>query len=213
MIFSETNKEISAALAKAWGELENPKHNSSVKVKTKSGSSYTFDYTDLKGIFDAVKPIYKEHGISILQNAKSHEMNGNLMISVETVFLHESGEWVKSQPISMPSSTSMQDMGGQITYMKRYSLSALLGLATEKDDDANGASGNEYQMKSKSGNKASDSQLNFVNKLLKDKTSEKHPYQKLYEGLKARMNTDVDIENWSSQQASQAIQMLQGDKQ
>ena len=67
MIFSETNKEISAALAKSWAEIENPKHNKTVQVKTKSGGQYTFDYADLGTIFDEAKRVFKENGISILQ--------------------------------------------------------------------------------------------------------------------------------------------------
>ncbi len=205
MIFSDSNTKIAQALAKSWGELENPKHNASVSVKTKSGGQYTFDYTDLGGILDEAKRVYKENGISILQNASTKEVNGNLMISVETMLLHSSGEWVKSEPLKMPSSTSMQDMGGQITYMKRYSLSALLGIATEKDDDANGASGNEYQMTKK---KASDKQLNFVNKLLKEKVSEKYNEQQLYQLLKERIKVSTDMEDWSQQEASKAIEFL-----
>ncbi|GJM84080.1 hypothetical protein HMSSN139_65760 [Paenibacillus sp. HMSSN-139] len=69
------------------------------------------------------------------------------MISVETMLLHESGEWVKSEPLSVLASNNMQDLGGQITYMKRYSLSAISGISTEKDDDANGVSGNQVEYK------------------------------------------------------------------
>lgn len=149
MIFSEKNTQIAAALAKAWGEIQNPKHNTTVKVQTKTGGSYTFDYTDLGGIFDEAKRVYKENEISILQNAYTEESDGRLVICVETMLLHSSGEWVKSGPLRMMASPGIQDMGGQITYLKRYSLSAMLGIATEKDDDANGASGNEYQYESK----------------------------------------------------------------
>ncbi|WP_200415979.1 ERF family protein [Virgibacillus salexigens] len=210
MIFSETNTKIAPALAKAWGELETPKHNSKVKVQTKNGGSYTFDYTDLAGIFEVANKVYKENEISILQNASTKEINGNLMISVETMLLHSSGEWVKSEPLQMPSSTNMQDMGGQITYMKRYSLSALLGLATEKDDDANGASGNEYQMQKKP---ATDKQLNYVNKLLADmeKSSDKTK-DELYQVVKNRMGTKEDMENWAFEDASKAIKILTNKK-
>lgn len=210
MIFSETNKEIAPALAKAWAELENPKHNKTVQVKTKKGERYTFDYTDLGGIFDEVKGVFKDNGISILQNAYTDLIEGNLMISVETMLLHSSGEWVKSSPLKMPSSTNMQDMGGQVTYMKRYSLSALLGIATESDDDGNGALGNSYQLQDK---KASEKQLNFVNNLLEKNVSEKFSKDNLYAALKQKMKTDIEMENWTSQQASQAIKILQGDKQ
>lgn len=144
MLFSENNTEISAAVAKAWSQIETPKHNVTVKVSTKAGGSYSFDYTDLNGIFDAVRQVYKEHGVAIIQNSYTEVTQGGLLACVETMFLHASGEWVKSMPLKFPAATGMQDFGGQITYMKRYSLSAMLGIATEKDDDANGASGNTY---------------------------------------------------------------------
>lgn len=145
MIFSESNSNISAALAKAWSAIQTPKHNATVNVKTKRGGTYTFEYTDLNGILDAVRPIFINNNLSIMQNSYS-TVDGNLtMACVETIFLHESGEYVKSYPLKFPAAQSMQDFGGQITYMKRYSLAAMLGIATEKDDDANGASGNDYQ--------------------------------------------------------------------
>lgn len=208
MIFSESNKEISAALAKSWAEIENPKHNKTVQVKTKNGGQYTFDYADLGTIFDEAKRVFKENGISILQNAYTETVEGNLMIAVETMLLHSSGEWVKSQPLKMPSSMNMQDMGGQITYMKRYSLSAMLGIASESDDDANGASGNTFKLSDK---KASSKQLDYVDKLIRKHVTDKLSWQDVYNLLKERMNTTTDIEDWTAQQASQAIKILQSD--
>lgn len=147
MIFSESNQAISKALVAAWGCIETPKHNTTVKVTTRSGGNYEFSYTDLEGIFDALKTVYKENKIAVLQNPKTFFQDGHLMISVETMLLHESGEWVKSEPLSVLASNNMQDLGGQITYMKRYSLSAISGISTEKDDDANGVSGNQVEYK------------------------------------------------------------------
>lgn len=144
MIFSEQNTNVSSALAKSWADLETPKHNATVKVSTKSGGSYSFDYTDLNGIFEAARKVFKENGLSIIQNSYTEATANGLLACVETMFLHNSGEWVKSFPLKFPAAGGMQDFGGQITYMKRYSLSAMLGIATEKDDDANGASGNTY---------------------------------------------------------------------
>lgn len=147
MIFSESNQAISKALVAAWGAIETPKHNTNVTVKTKAGGTYEFSYTDLEGIFDALKAVYKENKIAVLQTPKTLFQDGSLMISVETMLLHESGEWVKSEPLSVTASSNMQDLGGQITYMKRYSLSAISGISTEKDDDANGVSGNQVEFK------------------------------------------------------------------
>ena len=149
MIFSEPNQAISKALVAAWGAIETPKHNTNVTVKTKTGGSYEFSYTDLDGIFEAIKQVYRENKIAVIQEAKTMIIDGMQFVTVETLLLHESGEWVKSEPLKAPASQSMQDMGGHITYMKRYSLSAMLGIATEKDDDANGVSGNQVEYKPK----------------------------------------------------------------
>lgn len=145
MIFSESNTNIAGALAKSWAAIQTPKHNAKVQVNTKRGGTYTFEYTDLNGILDAVRPIFIENKLTIMQNSYSTVENGHTLACVETIFLHESGEYVKSFPLKFPAAQSMQDFGGQITYMKRYSLAAMLGIATEKDDDANGSAGNDYQ--------------------------------------------------------------------
>src|SRR5690554_4474163 len=104
MYFSEENDKIAPALVKAWGEIENPKHNSTVKVKTKSGSSYTFDYTDLNGIFDEAKRVFKDNGISVIQNAFSHDGK----VGVVTMLLHSSGQYVKSEALLITANNNMQ---------------------------------------------------------------------------------------------------------
>lgn len=156
MIFSESNQAISKALAAAWGSIETPKHNTNVTVRTKSGGTYEFSYTDLDGIFDAIRQVYKDHKIAVIQNAHTYNDDGQMFVAVETMLLHESGEWVKSLPLKAIASKNMQELGGQITYMKRYSLSAMLGIATEKDDDANGVSGNTVEYTNR---KLSDAQV------------------------------------------------------
>ncbi|MBP1907804.1 hypothetical protein J2Z32_004493 [Paenibacillus turicensis] len=159
MIFSESKQEITKSLVAAWGAIETPQHNAHVTVTTKSGGSYKFSYTDLSGIFEALKTVYKDNGIAILQEPKTFFEDGKLMLSVETMLLHQSGEWVKSDPLIVFASNNMQDLGGQITYMKRYSLSAISGISTEKDDDANGACGNGVEFEDKTTKKLSDAQV------------------------------------------------------
>lgn len=198
MIFSEENDKIAPALVKSWGDIENPKHNATVKVKTKSGSSYTFDYTDLNGIFDEAKRVFKDNGISVIQNAFSHDGK----VGVVTMLLHSSGQYVKSEALLITANSNMQDMGGQITYMKRYSLSAMLGISTEKDDDGNGAVGNEYQKTST--NKASDKQLNMITKLI---NNDQERLNKMLNYFKVKTLNEMNVS-----QASSAIKMLQGDK-
>jgi len=146
MYFSENNTNVASAFASAWGNIQTPKHNSKVNVKMKSGGSYDFEYTDLTGIFEAIKAMFKEYGLAIMQNGYTKQIEGKNFACVETTLLHSSGEWVKSDTLMFPAATSMQDFGGQITYMKRYSLSAMIGLSTDKDDDSNGTIGNSYSL-------------------------------------------------------------------
>ncbi|KYG90320.1 hypothetical protein A0U40_18655 [[Bacillus] sp. KCTC 13219] len=144
MIFSENNTNISSALAKSWAAIQTPKHNKTVRVTTRTGSSYTFEYTDFAGILEAIRAIFVDNKLTIMQNSYTQMEQDKVFACVETIILHESGEFAKSYPLKFPAANSMQDFGGQITYMKRYSLAAMLGIATEKDDDANGMSGNDY---------------------------------------------------------------------
>lgn len=57
-----------------------------------------------------------------------------------TILMHSSGEWIESRYEMTPSKNDPQGLGSAITYMRRYALGAVLGLATEEDDDANTAS-------------------------------------------------------------------------
>lgn len=157
---SESIVEISKALTKAWGSMENPKHNKTVKVKLKSGGQYSFEYTDLSGIIEGIKPHFKEHGISVMQHAYTEIVENRLYVFVTTKLMHESGEWMSSKPLIMPANNSVQEMGGQITYLKRYSLSAMLGISTEEDDDANGSSGNQADFEEKQSNDQPKKQTN-----------------------------------------------------
>lgn len=146
---SETISEISKQLSQAWREFDNPKHNRKVTVKTKKGGTYQFEYTDLGGILDEVKPHLSKNGITILQDSYTEITEQVNMICVDTSLIHSSGEWMKTEPLKIPASQNIQDMGGQITYLKRYSLSAMLGISTEEDDDANGTVGNQVDYQNK----------------------------------------------------------------
>lgn len=96
--------------------------------------------------------------------------------------------------------------GSALTYSERYFLLKFFNTPTDDDDP------DTRQGSSKRGtNKASSKQLNFIDNLLKGKVTKEYSKEQLYEGLKKRMNTKDEMESWTSQQASQAIKILQGD--
>lgn len=94
--------------------------------------------------------------------------------------------------------------GSALTYSERYFLLKFFGAPTDEDDPDAKKTNN----RSSGNTKASNKQLDYIDNLIKKKETKEHTWVVLYEGLKKRMQTDVDMENWTQQQASQAIKIL-----
>ena len=132
---SEEINEIATALAAAGPDLKNPKKDKEVNTGT-----YTYKYAQLDTILESVKPILSKNGIAIIQDAAN--IPGAIVIT--TMLLHKSGQWFASE-LEMPTGANnsrmngAQAVGSAITYGRRYSITALLGIAAEEDDDGVGA--------------------------------------------------------------------------
>lgn len=129
---SETISDIAKALSCFQAKVEPIKKNQDVEVITKTGGKYTFSYADQGSIFEGIKKILGEFGLSYSQIIQE---NGGKLI---TILMHESGEWLQSE-IALMMHGDIKSYGGDITYKRRYALSAILGLATENDDDGSQA--------------------------------------------------------------------------
>lgn len=102
----------------------------------KGTQGYGYSYTDLPEIFKVINPLLKKNGLGFTQLVN----NGVL----KTIVFHiESGETIESetdipQNVSLAKMNEFQVLGSAITYLRRYSLSSILGLVTDKDTDAGG---------------------------------------------------------------------------
>lgn len=130
--------KIFEALAKAQSEIASPEKNKTVVVKTKTGGSYNFKYATLDAIIDCVRKPLSKNGMWFTQTLA----NGNGKYRLVTTLGHSSGQWIASETPILSGSADNQEFGSALTYMKRYALSALLGVAADEDDDANLADGN-----------------------------------------------------------------------
>ena len=115
--------ELYEALAKFQSKLQVMDKTAEVKA-----GSYSFKYTPLDEIMKNVYPILSENGLAI-----RHEINEN---GVEAVLSHKAGGELRSGAIQINRSGKMQDIGGQLTYARRYTVTALLGIASDEDADA-----------------------------------------------------------------------------
>jgi len=111
-----------------------------VPVIHKGTSGYGYSYADLPAIFEIINPLLKKHGLGFYQ-AVTNSAGSEAVMTV--VFHVESGEEIKSytespQNVELAKMNQFQVLGSAITYIRRYALSAMLGLVTDKDTDASG---------------------------------------------------------------------------
>ena len=107
-----------------------------VPVIFKGTSGYGYKYADLPTIFEIINPLLKRHGLGFTQLVNKE--------SLQTILFHiESGEVITSDTklssgVSLAKMNEFQVLGSQITYLRRYAISSLLGLITDVDNDAHG---------------------------------------------------------------------------
>jgi len=105
-------------------------------LKTSTNPHFRSKYVDLSGCIEAVIDSLNNAGIALVQRT-SEDSTG---VTVETVFVHESGEMMECGKLHVPASKQdAQGYGSALTYARRYSLMAAAGIAPE-DDDGNAAS-------------------------------------------------------------------------
>lgn len=135
---SDNINDLAAALAKAQGAFKNPSRNREVTVRMKAekgGGSYKFSYATFDEIINCVRKPLADNGLSFSQG-----LNGQAVV---TMLMHASGQWLSTElPVKIGGGdNAAQAMGSGITYAKRYALTAMLGIASEEDDDGNAADG------------------------------------------------------------------------
>ena len=161
---SETINKLALALVKFNNEV------SSIPKDAKN-PFYHSEYVTLDKLIISTRDILQKNGLSVMQFPLS--VDGK--IGIQTILLHESGEFIESEPIFMKpaKANDPQQAGSIISYMRRYSYQAILNLNTGEDDDAN-KSTSEEDKKSKLNNKSyssdrliSDAQRNRLNIIAK----------------------------------------------
>lgn len=120
--FSTPNDQIVTAMQAALAEMTVVHRD-----RTADMGNYSYSYADLGSVLDMCRPILAQHGLSLTQITGTD--------GVSTGFMHSSGQWCVYPPLRIPSrGNDAQSAGSAITYARRYSLLAALGIATEDDD-------------------------------------------------------------------------------
>lgn len=135
MLISDSIKEIAPALAKA---------SATIRGAAKDGKNKHFGstYSTLASAIEACREPLAENGLFIVQDQDG--ITEHNTIRLKTRVFHSSGEWIETVCETKPKSFTPQDIGSAITYVRRYGLMAVVGIAPE-DDDGNAASHGEQQ--------------------------------------------------------------------
>ncbi len=140
---SESIKAISAALAEAQHEIQ-------AAIKDKENPFFRSKYADLASVMAAAKEAIHNHCMAVTQFTGTTD-DGKIILT--TMLMHTSGEWISSEfPLEPMVKTTRgkdgevievknnpQDWGSYLTYYRRYTYAALVGVPTA-DDDGNAAS-------------------------------------------------------------------------
>ena len=150
---SETIVNLAKALVDTQRDLKQP-------FKDKNNPAFKSQYVPLESVTESITNTATKYGLAFSQFATTDaEQN----VSITTVIFHESGEFIQYPALTLKPSKQRvvidteyvngkrvniysneitpQSIGSCITYGKRYSLSAIFGITSDKDDDGNEASG------------------------------------------------------------------------
>ena len=128
---SEQINELATALAKAQGEILRA-------IKDSANPFFKSKYADLSSVWNACRQPLSKNGLSIIQ---TFETEGETYLI--TTLVHSSGQWIRSKLPILTVKKDAQEYGKAITYMRRYALSAIVGVSPDDDDDGNSANGNQ----------------------------------------------------------------------
>lgn len=123
---SESIKNLAEAQVKVQKEI---------KDIGKDSEGYGYKYTSYDTLVKYLRPLLTKYGLSFVQMPVGNDGE----IGVQTIYMHTSGEWitsvVKSPIVDSKQMNIYQSVGAAITYFRRYSLSAFVGIASDEDND------------------------------------------------------------------------------
>ena len=129
---SASIEALAVALSKAQAAIENVE---------KDTQGYGYKYATLASCLQAIKKPLADNGLSIIQPISQSKDGKSTLV---TMLIHSSGQWIKSilnievaaikNKDGRATTNELQQFGAATTYMRRYALSAMIGLAQEDTD-------------------------------------------------------------------------------
>ena len=117
-----------------------------VPVIHEETNGYNYTYSNINTIFDVIKPLLKKHGLAFYQTLNEDKLDTHIFHVEEGTSISSS---IVIPKVKLGKMNEYQSLGSGITYLRRYSLSCMLGLITDKDIDGAGKEENTVEPKKK----------------------------------------------------------------
>ncbi len=147
---SEKINELAGALAKAQGAFPDIPKTKTAIIKSSKGD-YEYKYADLADIIKATRPALVANELAVTQRISNGPAGEGAILN--TMLLHSSGQFLSDELQFFPSER-MQETGSTITYLRRYSFSGLIGVASDDDEDGQGSNAQKKAAPARTSNSA-----------------------------------------------------------
>ena len=160
-----------------------------VPVIHKGTQGYGYSYADLPKVFEVINPLLKKHGLGFTQLVGNSE--------IKTIVFHvASGEVIETttaipQGVVLKGQNEYQTLGSAITYIRRYALSSMLGLVTDKDTDAASPKEEKQETKPQLTPKQFEAMLQSINNGKKAEVEKAMPKYQMTEQQKVVLETAI----------------------
>lgn len=122
---SDNLNELFSALAKAQAEMRTAGLNA-------ENPYFKSAYADMAEIVRVSRLPLTKNGLSVIQQIMPNDDGQNIL---HTILCHSSGQFIESRMRILPSKPDIQSLASYITYLRRYSYAAIVGVVSSEDDD------------------------------------------------------------------------------
>ncbi len=180
---SESTKNIFKALSVFRQKLKQP-------LKDADNPYFKSKYVPLENVVNVIDEAIADTGLSYTQESLSND-SGNIVL--ETIIMHESGEYIILEGATVkPVKQDPQGIGSAMTYARRYSLSSAFGVASDVDDDGNEASRSKPAQQNKSKSIKLDQDLVQKIKDCQSEVALKQLWDKIPEETRSNYSSEVN---------------------
>ena len=121
--------KLAGALCAAQAELEDAR-----KTSKANAGAFVYEYADLTEVWRVARPVLSSNGLAVAQTFDRGPTGTCLL----TLLTHSSGQFIESR-LPLMQVSDYHALGSAVTYSRRYSLAAILGISSEADDDGGAA--------------------------------------------------------------------------